>query len=343
MASGKEDCFYITYATMDEDPRIAVVERQTLEKLLDDNESVMPPRVFALDREWTTTNMTTLYRPIGWKTSCLLQGWPRKTFWINRTCDAKRRETMFSIFDTIQSMIPEARFVRIEAIDGSDPEVRASWPLARYFRAVAEKIKKKNDIHHNEKTVALTLSHFKALETAWSTRSANQNDHDWFMVLEDDFCLDHLTIWPCSIGQLFSSLENDVGLCSFSRLFRLREEFFSPTTLVENIRYYGTTLGYAVRYGAVPAMIQTFYATSPEKLYVSDHNVFHTVQMSETYKAVMTTTPWFTTAEENQSTIHADHENFQKECKEGFRKAFFPHVDFFTQKEEPVGETRSTN
>ena len=316
--------FWITYSIMDEDPRMVHVSRSHLQDLLDKGtKPVFHPGTL----EWE--GITKITREIT-RLAELLQGWPRRTFWINRSCDRSRRlqllRRVYAAGDGITSLVPGTEFIRIDAVDGTDPRVRDSWPLARYFRN-----RKKDCKHHNEKTVALTLSHFKALETALYTKPPDQTDDDWVMIVEDDFTLDHLPLWPCSMADLLHYLnqgqygthskkkDKKIGLCSLSRLFRLSEEKYSPTSLWEPIRYYGTTLGYLVRYGAIPSMLQAFYETLPEKLFVSDYEVFRTAE-----RAVMTTLSWLVPPYENTSTLHPQHENFQRKCLGEFRDAFYP-------------------
>ena len=322
-----ENAYWISYAVMDEDPRLIRVSRDEIQELLEKGGGPM----FYPGRFLTETRLTQISRWLSPSPS-LLEGWPRRTFWINRACDRTRRlallRRVYAATDGITSRVPGTEFVRIDAVDGTDPRVRDSWPLARYFRA-----RKKESKHHNDKTVALTLSHFKALETALHTRPADQGDDDWVMIVEDDFTLDHLPLWPCSMADLLHYLDRGeygtfsrnkdkkIGLCSLARLFRLSEEKYSPASLWEPIRFYGTTLAYLVRYGAIPRMLKAFYETPPETLFVSDYEVFRTAE-----RAVMTTLSWLTPPLENKSTLHKDHEDFQSRCLRDFRETYFPGV-----------------
>ena len=332
MAPSSSSSFCITYSIMDDDPRAVHVSRSHLQDLL---EKGTTPVFHSGNLEWE--GITTISRGGITCLAEMLQGWPRRTFWINRACDRSRRlqllRRVYAAGDGITSLVPGTEFIRIDAVDGTDPKVRDSWPLARYFRN-----RKKDCKHHNEKTVALTLSHFKALETALCTKPSDQTDDDWVMIVEDDFTLDHVSLWPCSLSDLLHYLnqglygthtkkkDKKIGLCSLSRLFRLSEEKYSPTSLWEPIRYYGTTLGYLVRYGAIPAMLQAFYETPPEKLFVSDYEVFRTAE-----RAVMTTLSWLVPPYDNTSTLHPQHEDFQKKCLGEFRDAFYPRVQVQTQ------------
>jgi hypothetical protein len=272
----------------------------------------------------------------------LTEGWPEHTYWINREVDKKRREEFESRFcnNPIFST-SSVKFHRIEAVDGDNDEHRKRWPLSRFFLDFQSKTKKST--HMNDRTIALTLSHFKAIETAYndyterSRDNGEDDDSKWFMVLEDDACLDYQHLWPCSFQDLMEYIQNNtngqnIGLCSLARLFPIREEKnYSPSSLWEPLRCYGTTLAYMVRYDAVPGMMSKFYKTyfgdttgPPTKtLFVSDVEVFKSLQ--EPYYGIMMTMPWMTTTENNKSTIHSNHETFQKKCKSDFYQTFLQY------------------
>lgn len=251
-----------------------------------------------------------------------IEGWPAHTYWINRRCDKERREAFLHRFDRVVSAVP-AVFHRIEAIDGSAPSFRTEWPLCRYIHSFH--LTESGKSRHSLRTLALTLSHFKVLETALTAhlqRGGNQTDTDWILVLEDDACLDHVSAWPCPLVVLLRSLPDTVGLCSLARLFPLKEELYTPSILTESLRYYGTTLAYLVRVCAIPRMLETVHCTPSPRFGVADREIFRACRM----EARMTRFPWFTFPRENESTIHQEEVGFQEECRQAFRDHFMGTV-----------------
>ena len=348
-SSSSTNDIVISYSTMDEDAALWWGSLSTIEKMFSSSSNNDNKYSYSWEDKRELSLRSSLMDAMISLPVYLTEGWPEHTYWINREVDKKRREEFETRFcnNPIFSS-SSVKFHRIEAVDGDNEEHRKRWPLSRFFLDFDSKTKKSS--HMNDRTIALTLSHFKAIETAYNEYTKDKGDEDdnnkWFMVMEDDACLDYQHLWPCSFGDLMDYIDNggdtsrqNIGLCSLARLFRLSEEKnYSPSSLWEPLRYYGTTLAYMVRYDAVPGMLSSFYksylgeSTGPptKSLFVSDYEVFKSLQ--DPYHGIMTTMPWITTTEGNKSTIHSNHETFQKKCKSDFYQTFLDYGDHGAQR-----------
>jgi len=275
----KDGTLTIAYSCMDEDARTMIVPY----------DSVFMPRVSADAPDDDP-----------------YEGWPAHTFWINRDCDAHRR-TAFE-----ERFVVPTTLHRISAEDGDAPGFISSWPACAF---VGDVHTTGNDEHQNVRTLALTLSHAKALDAAY-----HKGDGEWVLILEDDACLENAVHWPTSFGRMVSAIPHDTNLVLMSPLFPLRDLDVSRAALFCPLKHYGTTLAYIIRRSAIPETLRALTGRFPrEPLGVSDLEIYRACPG----RSLMTCIPWFTFPDDNTSTIHDQHARFQMECKRAFHERHF--------------------
>lgn len=238
------------------------------------------------------------------------EGWPEDTFWINRDCDAHRKRAFEGRFMGIAAA---TTLHRISAEDGDAPGFIRSWPACAF---VGDVHTAGNDEHQNVRTLALTLSHAKALDAAYGSRGKGE----WVLILEDDACLENVVHWPMSFGRMISAIPDDTNLVLMSPLFPLRDLDVSRAALFCPLKHYGTTLAYIIRRSAIPDTLRALTGRFPrEPLGVSDLEIYRACPG----RSLMTCIPWFTFPDDNTSTIHDQHARFQMECKRAFHERHF--------------------
>lgn len=328
------DCtsFLISYSVNDNDARVCIIEKKSVDTYFQDDHPQHSKHIKHID-VWMGSQPTRHFDPfvlpsrIAHETARhLLVGWPRHTYVINRDCDTERwtlfQEHVIHPFSTWFDT-HDFFFHRVSAIDGASPSFSETWPWSRYIRPHHRQGTK----HENLKTLALTLSHFKTLDTILSTMGSESTE--WVMVCEDDATLLNMSRWPVSFGEMIKQIPCDVGLCALGRLFPIEEERYTPLSLFEPLRFYGTTLSYLVRPCAIPKMLERVLTVSPiPSLGVSDAEIYGSCPM----KTLMTRFPFMTCdTTTTTSTIHRDHESYQEKCRVDFltKNVFQDRTVFF--------------
>ncbi len=173
-------------------------------------------------------------------------------YWINLNRAENRKERMIKQFNDFN-----LKHTRIEAIDGNDIQL--------------EEIKKTYKVNEklNKYEVACTLSHIKAIETAYN----NKLEH--VLILEDDCCFDYIKFQTLPIEEVIHKLllinGECVQLANISNVNFIKKVINNPDFLTPNVT--AGAMAYLITNKGMKKVLDKFY--NNKKFEVSETTIFN--------------------------------------------------------------------
>lgn len=212
-----------------------------------------------------------------------------KIYWLNLNTSIERRKQMIKLlkYTSIYNQ-------RIESYDG------------KKINNIREKYFKNSNIitNNNNCEYAIIISHLTMIKEAMKNKSLNKDDYILF--LEDDIYLDFGDYWNLSIQDILNNAPKDCELIMLS-YFTLNLDFKNDYREWNND---WSASAYVLKKSSLYKLNQ--YIDENNK-----YNIFDDVNVADNYlfrifKTYVYKYPLFTISDNNTSTFHEDHDNYQK-------------------------------
>ena len=212
-----------------------------------------------------------------------------KIHWLNLNSCIERREKIRELFKNV-SVINQ----RIEGYDGN----MISNIKNNYFQ------QNERSTNNSNCEYAVLLSHLNMLKEAMNDNYVNSNDYILF--LEDDICLDFGEYWNESIQEIINNAPDDCELIMLG-YFSLNHNFKNKFRLWNND---WSAMSYIIKKSTLYKLNDIIDKNNKYKLFddvnVADNYLFRL------FKSYVYQYPIFTIPDNNTSTFHKDHDNYQK-------------------------------
>ena len=209
-----------------------------------------------------------------------------KIFYLNLKKHNLRNNNTINILNNF-----DIEYKRVEGIYGNEIENIKSV----FFN-------EKQTINNNTNTeYAVLLSHLNVI------RNAEKEEGKYFLILEDDICLDFMDYWKKSIKEIINEAPSDWEIIMLN-YFTLDPKFETDYRLWNNE---WSALSYIIKKSSIKK-IETII--NPEN---NKYNLYDDVNVADNYifrlfKTYVYKYAYFTIPNNNKSTFHNDHDNYQK-------------------------------
>ena len=216
-----------------------------------------------------------------------------KIYYINIKRSKLRNENMIHILNKFN-----IDYERFEGIDYKDYE---NTTLTQSLKSIY--FNEKETINNNTNSeYAVLSSHLNLL------RKIENEENKYILILEDDVSLDFINYWDKSIEQIINEAPSDWEIIMLN-YFTLNPTFESDYRPWNNE---WSALSYIIKQSCIQKKMQTIYNTKNNKF-----NLYDDVNVADNYifrlfKTYVYKYAYFTISNNNKSTFHNHHDNYQK-------------------------------